>query len=118
MCTDRTSDVDSYDSAISKLETITKESGWYVYCFEEEEWHLYNEDEELLFKAKTVEELAECREPNMYVLKGNSWVLINKFGKRVDDSPLRVEGTPLESYDNKYRTTHSQERYDEDTSDD
>jgi hypothetical protein len=109
---DNTSGLDSYDIAIQKLETITKESGWYVYCFEEEEWHLYNDDGQLLFKANTIEELAECQEPNKYILKGNSWILSNKYGKRVDDSPIRVEGTPLESYDNKYRIS-PQEKYSE-----
>jgi len=48
---------DSYDAAKELLDVLTMEGGWYVYCFEEEEWQLYNEDEILIKRSKRIENL-------------------------------------------------------------
>lgn len=94
--------MDSYDEAIERLDFITKDAGWYVYCYEDEKWHLYNDDDQLLFLADTVEEL---------VNKASPPVGYNEMGSVVYKRTLRDEEPPtnanfLLDYDTRSRQVH------------
>lgn len=84
--------MDSYDTAYNRLLFITSESGWFVYCIDEEEWHLYNDAEELLFKKPTIEELVECFEPTPFYPHESERQSRGRY-----KVPKRLEESPTES---------------------
>lgn len=94
--------------ALRRLDLITSESGWFVYCLEEKEWHLYNDNEELLFSAPTIEDLANRKcTPAAYTEEGNT--PIQKVPKLSTD-PITVSDDPrLQSYEQKGRLIHGNE---------
>ena len=97
--------MDSYDDAIRRLNIITQDAGWYVYCFEEEEWHLYNAKGVLLFATKTIEELADSFEPAPLEYNNfgsgterNQPYKVNKF---IEVKPTKVDPIFYETYEDK-----------------
>ena len=102
--------MDSYDQAKRRLDLITSEAGWYVYCVEEEEWHLYNEDGDLLFSAPTIEELADSKQMGYCVTVGEDTSLdTRRYGKRMYTPPLDTKDIPqLEDYEERTRTNEDQ----------
>jgi hypothetical protein len=87
--------MDSYDEAQSRLDLITSEAGWYVYCIEFEEWHLYNDDDELLFSAPTIEELANRRSPSIVIDETRA---THKIPKLATEPPTNTENADVRNY--------------------
>ena len=97
------------DDALRRLDLITSEAGWYVYCFIEEEWHLYNDDEELLFTAATPLDLVNCFEPRPVIPTID---LVRtpqeyKVTKMADESPVSVDPQLYSTYEDKTRNRHA-----------
>lgn len=97
--------LDSYEEAYQRLSLITREAGWFVYCYVEEEWHLYNDDGELLASTKTIEELVEHACPPIWRQVGNSSLNITDYPQRAYDPPTtpELDYTP---YEDRTRNRH------------
>ena len=105
--------MDSYDDAIQRLRLITSEAGWFVYCIEEEEWHLYNDEDELLFATKTVEELADSLEPapNDYNTALQGKERTEPYKAPIIPTPIKVDPVVYRTYEDKQKDrTVNQER--------
>jgi len=58
--------MDSYDKAKDALDRFTAEGGWYIYCLQDEQWYLYNDDDKLIASSYTIEGLLGVEEVNLY----------------------------------------------------
>lgn len=86
----------SYETALQKLQLITLEAGWFHYDENEEEWQLWNDEDELLFTAPTIEDLVECSCPTLWQKGEERNKEASRYGKMAGDRPLIVD--PNNSY--------------------
>lgn len=98
--------VDTYNQALKQLELITRDCGWFVYCYEEEEWHLYNDEDELLFARKTIEELAEAKQLGFTHKHDDTCVDTRKYGKRAYVAPTKNDNPALDDREERTKTIH------------
>lgn len=84
----------AYDKAKATLDLITQEGGSYRYCCLLEEWHLFNEDDQLLNSSKTIEGLIPKgeRQSEFMYKKGQTIV---RPSRRREEGPHKPEDIGL-----------------------